>query len=559
VKTEVHQAASAALWKAVRNRVRAPLYVLISYAEQIADQEGEPALPPLDALLDRLLRLCELLLQQTAWQPPAAQTAGEDVVAARFREILAHRSAFHEIAQELEAIPQSGPSDYLGHLTLAAAAFEEVLATLAEAPARRNTALPRPALHPHSQPSGGPSGAALIVDVEYRGLLLVVDDDEGNRDVLSRRLLRDGYEVMLAESGRQALRMLRRYSFDLVLLDIMMPGMDGISVLAEMKHDDRLRHLPVIMITAVDEIETIAHCIENGADDYMFKPFNPVLLRARTHALLDRKRLQDEQQRQHAALHAASEDSRRQAERARQMLLNILPASIADELIETGAIKPMYFEDVTIVFADIVGFTASTEQLPAEDLVDLLNEHFTLCDRIVERYGLEKLKTIGDCYMFVGGIPTRSPSHPVDCVLAALEMAAAMDALRQSRNVDWQLRIGINTGPVIAGVVGVHKFAFDIWGDSVNFASRIEECGAPQRVNLAPATFTRVKDFFRCEKRNAVRVREGRHVDMFFVEGIARGFEGRTDQSSLDAFRARYLTYFRKPLQAYPGFVFELS
>jgi adenylate cyclase len=390
-----------------------------------------------------------------------------------------------------------------------------------------------------------------------QGLILIVDDNEGNRDVLSRRLLRDGCDVMLAESGRQALRMAARYDFDIVLLDIMMPEMDGYTVLTKLKEHPTLRHLRVIMITAVDEIESVVRCIELGADDYLLKPFNPTLLRARISALLERKRLREEEARNAAELESALAKVTSEQAKGKELLLNILPLSIAQELQENGVVEPMYFEDVTVAFADFVGFTLSTVELPAEDLVNALHGYFTAFDRIMVRYALEKLKTIGDCYMWAGGLPVRSPSHPVDMILTAFEMVRTVQELAHKGPVDWKVRIGVNTGPIIAGVVGTHKFAFDIWGDTVNFSSRMEASGAPQRINISANTFSRVKDFFQCEKRDKIVLKDGREVETYFVNGIALSFRTNKDQSPVKAFRQRYRTYFRKELPAFPEWLAE--
>src|SRR5262249_35761018 len=154
--------------------------------------------------------------------------------------------------------------------------------------------------------------------------------------------------------------------------------------------------------------------------------------------------------------------------------------------------------DVTILFSDFVGFTRATEELAAEDLVNLLQTYFTAFDRIVARYGLEKLKTIVDSYMLAGGLPERNPSHPVDTVMAAFEMIRTVEDL-SSQEAPWRVRIGIHTGPVIAGVVGITKFAFDVWGETVNLSSRMESSGEPNRINLSARTYSRVKDFFQCE------------------------------------------------------------
>ena len=160
--------------------------------------------------------------------------------------------------------------------------------------------------------------------------VLVVDDNESNRDILARRLRRQGHVVVLAENGREALRVAEQEEFDLILLDVMMPELDGVGALRELKRNPGLRHIPVIMISAVDEIETVVRCIELGAEDYLPKPFNPTLLRARTDALLERKRLRDEEQRKTAELKEALEEISRQTQRAEHLLLNLLPKVVAE-------------------------------------------------------------------------------------------------------------------------------------------------------------------------------------------------------------------------------------
>ena len=187
------------------------------------------------------------------------------------------------------------------------------------------------------------------------------------------------------------------------------------------------------------------------------------------------------------------------------LLLNILPGEVADELRSKGMVSPKYFEDVTILFTDFVGFTLSTEKLAAEELVEMLHDYFTAFDQIVARYRLEKLKTIGDSYMCISGLPTRNPAHPVDTVLAAFEMLHAVEErASRGRAAGWKVRIGIHTGPVIAGVVGINKFAFDIWGDTVNYSSRMESSSEANRINLSERTYSRVKDFLACEPRGKV-------------------------------------------------------
>jgi adenylate cyclase len=384
--------------------------------------------------------------------------------------------------------------------------------------------------------------------------LLVVDDIEANRDMLGKRCEREGYRVSSAENGRQALEMVRAESFDLVLLDIMMPEIDGFQVLSHMKADPALCDIPVIMISALDEIKSVVRCIEMGAEDFLSKPFDPVLLRARIGASLEKKRLRDEQKRKTAELERAIEEAETQRRESESLLRNILPASIADELRARGEVEPRYFEDVTILFSDFVGFTHATESLAAEDLVNLLHSYFTAFDRICGRYGLEKLKTIGDSYMLAGGLPERNPSHPVDAVMAAFEMVRAIEEM-SSPEAPWKVRIGIHTGPVIAGVVGIKKFAFDIWGETVNFSSRMESSGAANRINLSTRTYSRVKDFFACEPRGQVTTKEGKSYEMFFANGILPKLIDDRTQSPPPAFVRRYRIYFQKSPPAFPGFL----
>ncbi len=389
------------------------------------------------------------------------------------------------------------------------------------------------------------------VDPIRTPVVLVADDDDGNRELLRRRLEKEGYSVIVARHGAEAMTIVRRTAVDLVLLDIMMPELDGIGVLSQLKADSDLRELPVVMITAVDDVESVARCIRLGADDYIPKPFNPTVLRARVGALYDRKRLREAEK-------AQSRELNRQREIAQNLLLNILPAKVASELSDRGTVEPMYFEDATVVFTDFVGFTLSTEQLPADDLVAVLDRYFSVFDEITARYQLEKLKTIGDSYMFAGGLPERSSSHPVDAILASFEIIdAAKNIARTEVAASWDVRVGVHTGPVIAGIVGRRKFAFDVWGDTVNLASRMESAGAPNRVNMSAITFSRVKDFFSCERRGQVRTKDGRHVEMYFADTIVPALMSTSPPWHRPRFWERYRTYFGRDPFSFPRFLLD--
>ena len=243
---------------------------------------------------------------------------------------------------------------------------------------------------------------------------------------------------------------------------------------------------------------------------------------------------------------------RDERETTHRLLLNILPEKVAMDL-KQGTCATMYFEDTTICFTDFVGFTLSILTLAAEQVVEELHTYFTAFDHVMGKYGLEKLKTIGDSYMFASGLPNRHPANPVNATLAAFELMEATRVLAERPgSPGWQLRIGMNTGPVVAGVVGIRKFAFDIWGDSVNFASRMESSGAPGLINVSERTYERVKDFFVCEPRGKVVIKDKREVEMFFVRGVQPSLVA---DGTTAAFARRYHLYFGEEPPAFPSFL----
>jgi class 3 adenylate cyclase len=244
------------------------------------------------------------------------------------------------------------------------------------------------------------------------------------------------------------------------------------------------------------------------------------------------------------------ESEKRNSER---LLLNILPNEVASELQSKGAVTPRYYEDATVLFTDFCSFSVSTEKLPAEDLVNLLHDYFTEFDRIVGRYGLEKLKTIGDSYMCLGGVPRRNPANPVDAVMAAFEiLEAVVQREKTLTQAGWRVRIGLHTGPLIAGVVGIDKFAFDVWGDTVNYSSRMESSGAPDHINISERTYTRIKDFFDCEYRGKVMTKDKREIDMYFVRGVRPSLLAAPGAIPPE-FARRYQAYFDRQPPAFPA------
>jgi class 3 adenylate cyclase len=333
-----------------------------------------------------------------------------------------------------------------------------------------------------------------------KGTLLVVDDDAGNRDMLARRLSRMGHSVDTAASGEEALLKLGSGSFDVVLLDLVMPGLDGYQVLTLIKTNPLLAETRVIMLSALDDEKGVARCIETGADDYLAKPLNPVFLRARLGACLEKKALRDRERRYLADIQAEREKSDR-------LLRNILPQSIADRLKRGETMIADHFDCSTVLFADLVGFTPLSRTMTPLALVELLNEVFTRFDELAGSLGLEKIKTIGDAYMVVAGVPIPRADHAQAAVTLALRMHESLRDLNAVRGLDLHLRTGLHSGPLAAGIIGRHKFSYDLWGDTVNIASRMESSAPLNTIHVSAATAALLGDAFPLLPRGFIPVK----------------------------------------------------
>lgn len=333
-----------------------------------------------------------------------------------------------------------------------------------------------------------------------QGNVLAVDDNRVNRIALSRLLRQLGHKVTLAEDGQQALDRLKEASFDLLLLDIVMPEMDGYEVLRLLKLDRHLRDIPVIVISAIDDMKSVVKCIQMGAEDYLPKPFDPVLLRARIDACLEKKRLRDQEQDYLRQLQV-------EREKAEKLLLNILPRPIAERLKAGQTVIADQFSEVTVLFADIVSFTQLSTNMSPRKLVVMLNEVFSAFDECTLRFGLEKIKTVGDEYMVVGGLPIARSDHAEAIARLALCMQQEYRKVRLESGEPLRFRIGINSGPVVAGVIGSSKFQYDLWGDTVNVASRMASHGVVDEIQVTESTYKLLRSSYKLDKRGTISVK----------------------------------------------------
>ncbi len=330
--------------------------------------------------------------------------------------------------------------------------------------------------------------------------LLVVDDLEENRELLNRRLSRLGYSVQLADNGEAALQFVAANPVDLILLDILMPGVNGIEVLRRLKSNPATQHIPVVMLSSSDQIDTVVRCIELGADDFLPKPFNAVLLMARIQSSLSKKRLRDQEVEFLKQLQAEQEISER-------LLLNILPKPVAERLKRGEKVIADSFPEVTVLFSDFVGFTKLSATITAAELVGRLNEIFSAFDQLCDQHGLEKIKMIGDAYMVVGGLPVPRADHAAAIARLALAMQAELARFSATLATPLRMRIGIHTGPVVAGVIGTKKFAYDLWGDTVNLASRMESHAPTGGILVTAATYKLLRGQFRFRAGRATAIK----------------------------------------------------
>jgi adenylate cyclase len=336
------------------------------------------------------------------------------------------------------------------------------------------------------------------------GRLLVVDDNKVNRLLLGRGLEQQGHRVAFAENGLQAMQMLHKEEFDLVLLDIQMPEMDGYQVLEKLTEDLALRHIPVIMTSALEELDSVVRCIEMGAEDYLTKPVNPVLLRARIGASLEKKRLRDQQQ---------------------EMIRRFATAEVAQDLEESGFSLGGHYVEATAMFSDIRSFSTLAESQSPADTIELLNTYYTLMfEAIIGQCGVVN-QMVGDGLMAIFGAPLPLPNHGEQAVRAALEMIEMIDLFNidQSNQGKPSIRIGIGiaTGQVIAGYTGTQRRAtYTCVGDTVNVAARLEAHTklAGQQILIDETTRQGLSESIRVESLGPVQVKgKNMHVNVYSV------------------------------------------
>ena len=390
--------------------------------------------------------------------------------------------------------------------------------------------------------------------------ILAVDDEPDMEVLISQRFRKqikeNKFEFVFARNGNEALEKLQQHQeISLVLTDINMPGMDGLTLLSKIKELNK--PIQSLVISAYGDLKNIRTAMNQGAFDFLVKPidfqdFEITLNKTLENVLFVARSLENEQQlnkereeklqaqaelliqlEENAAmisqqnvmleakvqertqeLVAKNEIISQERDRSDKLLLNILPFEIAQELKEFGTTEAKYFDEVTVMFTDFKDFTRIAANMTPKQLVAEIDTCFKAFDEIINKYQIEKIKTIGDSYMVAAGLPQKNSTNEIQSFMQ-------QHILNNERNGIQglgQLRIGVHTGPVIAGVVGTKKFAYDIWGDAVNLASRMESCGEPGKINISGNTYVHIKDKFKCYYRGEIAVKNKGDIGMYFIE-----------------------------------------
>ena len=369
--------------------------------------------------------------------------------------------------------------------------------------------------------------------------VLYVDDEENNLNSF-RAALRRNYNIYTALSGEEGMDILSKNDIHVVVTDQRMPNMTGVQFLQHIPPEkDNIR----IILTGFSDIESIIEALNTGmVYPYITKPWDKdelkitidnaietIMLRRNNKHLIEELKEYNEQLEEKVLLRTKEIEKQKEIIEAAKLqsdslLLNILPGEIADELKKFGKSYARKHDQVSVLFADIKGFTSIAEKLTPVKLVTQLDEVFGAFDNIIAKHGMEKIKTIGDAYMCACGLPLADNENAIKSVNAALDMQQFIKEFGAANKIQnlpvFEIRIGIHTGPLVAGVVGLKKFAYDIWGDAVNLASQMEQHSEPGKVNISGETYSLVKNYFNCTYRGKIETKSKGEVDMYFVDSV---------------------------------------
>jgi len=335
--------------------------------------------------------------------------------------------------------------------------------------------------------------------------ILLADDSKPVRKFVTKILEEQNFDVTTFVNGQELIDFLNEGNGgDIILLDNQMPVKDGMTTLQEIKGHESWKNIPILFLSAITAKDQVVEALVLGADDYMEKPFNNKEFLARINV--------------HVRIDQLKKAIVKEKEKSDKLILNTLPKKIVDDLKMFGKTSPETFEDVTVYFSDIVSFTNHSTGMEPAALIDELNILFTEYDTIMENHGCERIKTIGDAYLAVSGMPVANKNHAYNMAMASIEIARFMQNRFDSRENGWELRIGLHTGSVVGGIVGEKKYLYDVFGDTINTSSRMESNSLPMHINVSETTYELLKDDFPFIKRDSLNVKGKGEMVMYFLD-----------------------------------------
>lgn len=488
----------------MRHELRTPINAILGYSEMLLEEDApEAALPDLRRIREAGRQLLGLV--DTVLAPDRAGDAERDLdgfgarVRADLRTPINAVIGYAEMLIENER--EAGREALIADLERIHVAARRLL-DLSGDIVKLATAAPDAAMGAELAGTASMTGGVLskirLVEGasptahEGEGSLLVVDDNAMSRDLLSRQLARHGYIVATASNGREALEALGRQPFDMVLLDVIMPEMDGVETLRRIKANDRLRDVPVVMLSSLDEVDSAVHCIEMGADEYLSKPVNPSLLEARIAANLEIRRMR-ERERIYRRNAEASETA------IEQLLLASFPASIAAR-VRNGE------SDIAESFAETTALWCSLAGAPGGDVVEgvgRVRALASLAEELADELGMETCLVRHDGFTVVAGAPTPRDDHAEAVATFALELLGRVDGADDPSS---GLRLGLHTGPSAGAVLGGGRLRYEVWGDAADTAEALARLGVPGAVLVSPTAHALLKERFAFDKRGVIEV-----------------------------------------------------
>ena len=342
--------------------------------------------------------------------------------------------------------------------------------------------------------------------------ILIVDDMRIITELVASLLgeLRDDFIYIKASNGKEACRMAQTKKPDLIIMDWEMPEMSGYDALVKIKKNETTKDIPVIISSGFSESENIKQALEAGAIDYIRKPIDGIELIARVRSVLTLSSTYNKLKEQSQLLN-------KERQRTENILRGYLPGPLVDEILNQGFSKPKRYKNVSVLFADLVDFTSSTNLMSTKRLFDELNDIFPAFDKIMDYHSCTKIKTIGDAYLSTCGLPIADPKHAIKLVSAAIDMRNYIEYRNSINPTKWTIRIGINSGDVFGGLIGKSYYHFDIFGDTINTAARMQQNSEPMQINISHETDKLIQKDFTTIERVPMKVKGKGVQKMYYV------------------------------------------